>query len=500
MTISVGWPAQWAAEFKGTEKGLHIEAGLEKTHMRLEPGESIRTPRMTIMSWISDQDRSINLWRRWFLAHVLPKSDGLPIKTMLVCAATDNGAEWTNANEKNQIQFMNEFKKRGMDYDLWWIDAGWYPCYNEKHEKFWPNTGTWIPDPEKFPNGFINISNNAKKNNAKFLLWFEPERVYELSQLNIEHHEFVLDLKSNDDEWMKENHLLNLGNPKCRKWITEHISKMIKDNGIETYRQDFNFPPLAYWQDNNDYDRQGMNENFHVQGYLQFWDDLLDQNPGLLIDSCASGGRRNDLETMHRSVPLHYTDYGYGDHPVKLAFNHTFYSWIPYFKEFTVSWDDCEKDEDKRYNKKVDSFSFHCGMAPMMFPNLDIRREDYDYKLAVKMISIWRKVADMMLHGDYYALTPFSTNNDKWVVRQFDVPETGKGMIQGIRLSECLDETIKVFPNVQDPDAIYTFANPETDETFEIQGNTLLHEGFLYKLPARNAAIWIYGIKARTTK
>ena len=42
---------------------------------------------------------------------------------------------------------------------------------------------------------------------------------------------------------------------------------------------------------------------------------------------------------MRRSVPLHYTDYGYGDHPVKLAFHHTLYEWIPYFKECTLSWD-----------------------------------------------------------------------------------------------------------------------------------------------------------------
>jgi alpha-galactosidase len=32
-------------------------------------------------------------------------------------------------------------------------------------------------------------------------------------------------------------------------------------------------------------------------------------NPQLRIDSCASGGRRNDLETMRRAVPLWRSDY-----------------------------------------------------------------------------------------------------------------------------------------------------------------------------------------------
>ena len=126
------------------------------------------------------------------------------------------------------------------------------------------------------------------------------------------------ELRSEHPEWLLRtegrmtNSLLNLGNPECRQWLTDHVCRLIQDNGIKIYRQDHNFAPLEHWRKNEAQDRQGMNENLHVQGYLQFWDDLLARNPGLWIDSCASGGRRNDLETMRRSVPLHYTDYGYG--------------------------------------------------------------------------------------------------------------------------------------------------------------------------------------------
>jgi len=40
-----------------------------------------------------------------------------------------------------------------------------------------------------------------------------------------------------------------------------------------------------------------------------FWDDLLRRHPHLIIDNCASGGRRMDLETMSCSVPLWRTDF-----------------------------------------------------------------------------------------------------------------------------------------------------------------------------------------------
>jgi alpha-galactosidase len=146
LTIAVGWPAQWSAGFTGLEDGVAITAGQEKTHLRLLPGESIRTPRMTILSWTGETARAVNLWRRWYLQHILPKPDGRPILTRHACAATDTGEEFTNANEGNQIRYMDKFKQVGFDYDVWWIDAGWYPCWNEKGERKWWQTGTWEPD------------------------------------------------------------------------------------------------------------------------------------------------------------------------------------------------------------------------------------------------------------------------------------------------------------------------------------------------------------------
>ena len=493
LTMAIGWPAQWSASFNRIDDGVHVTACQEKTNLRLMPGESIRTPRMTIMFWTGNTTRAINLWRSWYREHIFPKPNGRPLKTMLACAGTDDGEEFTNANEENQIRYMNKFKELGFKYDVWWIDAGWYPCKDENGNRRWWRTGTWEPDPERFPNGLAKVSKNAEENGASLLVWFEPERVYAGSKLDIEHPEWLL--KTHEKPETNPNRLLNLGNPECRRWLTDKICSLIKDNGIKIYRQDFNFPPLQYWRDNDAEDRQGINENFHVQGYLQFWDELLMRNPGLWIDSCSSGGRRNDLETMRRSVPLHYTDYGYGNHPVKLAFHHTLYSWIPYFKECTLSWDVCKPGENMRFDKQVDSFSFHCGMAPMMFATLDIRRNDYDFALAVKMIDIWRKASDYILHGDYYPLTPFSKSNEKWLVWQFDIPEIGKGLIQSIRFANCPDESIKIYPKSFNSDQTYIFENPETKETIEISGSELTNYGFTFKQPKRSGAIWFYKAK-----
>jgi alpha-galactosidase len=483
LSMAIGWPGQWAASFQGVADGLRVRVGQEQTNLRLLPGESIRTPRMTVLSWTGDAARAVNLWRRWYLAHILPRPNGRAMKPLLACECPDDGVEFTAATEENQLRHIERSRQRGIPFDVWWIDAGWYPCYNKDHERSWPITGTWEPDPERFPNGLKPVSDRAAREGADLLLWFEPERVRPGTKLDAEHPEWLLRKEDSDDS------LLNLGDPECRQWLTDHVCRLIKDNGVKVYRQDHNFAPLEYWRRNEAQDRQGLNENLHVQGYLQFWDDLLARNPGLWLDSCASGGRRNDLETMRRSVPLHYTDYGYGDHPIKLAFHHTMFAWIPYFKESALSWDLGGRE---RFANRVDSFSYHCGMAPLFATALDVRRDDHDYALAAKMIAIWRTVSDFILYGDYYPLMPFRRSAEEWVAWQFGHPETGCGFVQAIRLPAAPEETITVRPRGIERDAVYLLENPETGEARDISGPALIRDGITFGLPKRSGAIWLY--------
>jgi alpha-galactosidase len=130
--------------------------------------------------------------------------------------------------------------------------------------------------------------------------------------------------------------LLNLGNPAARQWLTDHVDRLLTEQGIDLYRQDFNMDPLAFWRAADEPDRQGITENKHVCGYLAYWDELRRRHPQMLIDSCASGGRRNDLETMRRSVPLWRSDYAY--EPIgHQCMTYGISLWLPYHGTGTVA-------------------------------------------------------------------------------------------------------------------------------------------------------------------
>lgn len=86
------------------------------------------------------------------------------------------------------------------------------------------------------------------------------------------------------------------------------VSGYVDEFAVDIYRQDFNIRPLPAWEAADAPERQGIHEIRHVEGLYWLWDELLERHPGLVIDNCASGGRRIDLETMRRSVPLWRSD------------------------------------------------------------------------------------------------------------------------------------------------------------------------------------------------
>lgn len=297
VIVAVGWPGQWAADFTADAAGgLRIRAGQERTHLRLHPGEEVRTPLMVVQFWEGDWIAGQNVWRRWMLAHNLPRPGGqLPPVQMAACSSHQFG-EMIHADSASQERFVDRYLEEKLPLDYWWMDAGWYPCDGQ-----WPKTGTWEVDTKRFPGGLRPISDHARAKGVKTIVWFEPERVHRDTWLSENHPEWILGGKSGG--------LLDLGNPEARKWLTEHVDRLITEQGIDLYRQDFNMDPLALWQQNDAADRQGITENHHVTGYLAYWDELRRRHPNMLIDSCASGGRRNDLETMRRAVPLLRSDY-----------------------------------------------------------------------------------------------------------------------------------------------------------------------------------------------
>ncbi len=456
VILAIGWPGQWASSFiRDDRDGLRIMAGQELTNLWLKPGEEIRTPLMVFDFWKgTDVDRAQNLWRRWMTEHNLPRTADKkpPVPMYIYCSGGFfPGLCVSEASEK---QFIDSLAKQNIKIDYWWMDAGWYPCDGN-----WGRTGTWEPDKTRFPNGIKAVSDYVHAAGMKLILWMEPERVGDNQSW----------LALNHPEWLLGGTLLNMGNTEATNWLTNHVDSLITGQGIDLYRQDYNIDPLNYWNANDPADRQGLTENLYVQGYLKYWDQLRHRHPGMLIDACASGGRRNDLETMRRAVPLLRSDYQAFDGDIGLAIGnqgHTYglSSWLPFYGQGVY-----QNDGHMPYYVRS-------HMSPSFGICVDVRKPGINWDEYRRLADQWRKVADCML-GDYYPLTPYSLQPDQWIAWQFCRPAEGDGMVQVFRRDDC-QETAKTFflKNLKS-DARYEIINFDAEGKTTVSGKELMGKG-----------------------
>jgi alpha-galactosidase len=476
IVLAVGWPGQWKAEFhRDDHEGLHITSGQELTHFKLHPGEEVRTPLIALQFWKGGWVDAQNVWRRWMNECNLPRPGGKPVPPIFSGQAGYANSWMYEATEENQKAFLDRFLEIGIQVDHWWMDTGWFYAQGvpqnqwtpemqilNKNGRLWEKFNIWEVNKVRFPHGIKAVSDHAHAKGVKTILWFEPERVTPDSWPEHQHPEWCL--KASTTPQM----LLDLGNAEARKWITDRVHDVLTAEDIDVYRSDFNMDPLDHWRQNDAADRQGITENHWVTGYLTFWDELLRRNPKLLIDSCASGGRRNDLETMRRSVPLWKSDYaiepvGMQCQLYGLAF------WLPYFGN-------C--------GGQMDPYVFRSNMNPAIAkgtwedrtPGHDVRDKKQDYNRLLQMIGQWRQMAGNYA-GNYYPLTPYSVANDVWMAWQFDRPEQGEGMVQAFRREKCEAGSLCVKLRGLEPDAVYVLTDVDKPGTTELTGRELQDKG-----------------------
>jgi alpha-galactosidase len=482
----VGWPGQWDAQFQrdATTK-LFVRAGQEQTHFKLLPGEEVRTPLVVLQFYEGDPQRAQNIWRRWMVQHNLPRIDGEVPPTQLVACSSHQFAEMINANEENQKHFIDRYIEEDLGISSWWMDAGWYV-----NDGKWTTTGTWEVDRRRFPRGLRTITDHARAKGLKAIVWFEPERVAPGTWLYNERPEWLLEPPPNPGDQLYDVkwRLLNLGHTDALTWLVDHVDRLIHDEGIDLYRQDFNVDPLLFWRANDAADRQGITEIKHVTGYLAFWDELRRRNPDLVIDTCASGGRRLDLETLRRSLPFLRSDYlfepiGQQCHSFGIA------RWIPYHGTGTLIG---RSAIGLHTSDELNSYDFRSHMACSVTACWDLRREDLDYDELRRLTGQLREAAPNFL-GDFHPLTPYSTQANVWMAWQYDRPKEGAGVVQAFRRDDN-QQDFQVFQlRGLDSGGMYQVKNADSGSVAEKSGAELMASGLKVELPRpRSAALIFY--------
>ena len=424
IVVAIGWSGSWQAVIgRRNPRALDLTAGMAATHFKLHPGEEVRTPSAALLFWKgADRMSGHNLFRRFVLAHHTPQVQGKPIPLPINHGVGFGGPfpcnEYVCATESYAIGMIDRLHQFGIVPDACWIDAGWY---ENATRNWWQGVGNWVVNKANFPRGLKPVTEAAKKYGQGFVVWFEPERVYEGTRLDREHADWLTKLPGD------RNRLLDLGNPKALAWLTDHISNFIRDEGVTIYRQDFNFDPAPYWKAMDAPDRVGIAEMKHTEGLYAYWDALLARNPGLLIDNCASGGRRIDLETIGRSIPLWRTDYQYYEPSGYQCHTYGLHFFLP---------------ASGTGNNNPQKYYFRSSMGGAVVMGWELTGT-FNTALAIEDVAEFRALR-AYLYGDYYPLTEYSTSDEAWAAFQWDRPEERDGIVLAFRRPLAPEASITV--------------------------------------------------------
>ncbi len=471
--IGVGWTGQWAASMRRSGRGVEVRAGMEVTHLRLHPGEVIRTPAVLLLFWTGpDRWRSQNMLRQLLLRHYTPTRDGQPVDPP-TAASPHAVVSFEDTTEANMLEGIANIAAHRLAVDYWWIDAGWFTCGRN-----WARyVGNPDPDPVRFPRGLRSVADAAHGAGLKFLLWFEPERVMPDTWLFQHHPEWLLrpadDMPAELRYQITDGfHLLDLGNPAALAWVKEKTSTMIGSLGMDAYRNDFNMYPLYYWRNGEASDRQGMREIKYVTGLYDYFDSLHEQHPELLIDTCASGGRRIDFEMLRRALVLTRSDYlwdpiGQQCHTYGLA------QWVPITGIGAASVD--------RYQCRS-GLGSHFVLAANYFA-----RDPADWQ-AIAGVFAEHKLLKHLFTGDFYPLASYSTAADAWMAWQFHRADLNQGVVQVFRREQSPVVMATYRLCGLDAGARYTLTDLDSRQTCTLSGEELMASGHEFHIASQPGA------------
>ncbi|MFA6716975.1 MAG: hypothetical protein WCS27_16465, partial [Victivallaceae bacterium] len=81
ISFAIGWSGRWQAEFsRDAARSLKLTAGMEFTHLRLYPGERIRSPRVLMLSWDGAIADGHNRFRQFILKYHTPQRNSVPVE------------------------------------------------------------------------------------------------------------------------------------------------------------------------------------------------------------------------------------------------------------------------------------------------------------------------------------------------------------------------------------------------------------------------------------
>jgi alpha-galactosidase len=179
---------------------------------------------------------------------------------------------------------------KDMGIEMFALDDGWFGRRDDDSSSL----GDWKVNTSKLPGGLDSVARKVEALGMRFGIWIEPEMVSRRSDLFTEHPDWTIGIPSRPRTESRNQYVLDMSRPEVVDYLFDALSAILGSAPISYVKWDMNrnitepfSPTLPAW-------RQGEFFHRYILGVYSLYDRLTKAFPGILFESCASGGARFD--------------------------------------------------------------------------------------------------------------------------------------------------------------------------------------------------------------
>lgn len=279
------WAGSWQMEAYRRDDQLCFSGGLADREFghwtkNIAPGEAFASPIAyvsTVKGDLDDLCQRLTAMQNAAVEQAPESEQSLPVLANEWCTT------WGNPTHERMVEIAKRLKSSGAKYFV--IDAGWYRDEGGGWEF---SQGEWAPNRNLFPQGLAATAAAIREQGLIAGIWFEFEVVGSQSSLfsTMTGHFLKLD---GLPVTAGQRRFWDFRDPWVREYLREKVIFQLRDAGFGYIKVDYN-ETIGIGVDGAESVGEGLRQ--HILAVQEFFGEMRQELPDLVIEVCASGGHR----------------------------------------------------------------------------------------------------------------------------------------------------------------------------------------------------------------
>lgn len=495
LAVTPAWSGNWHIH---ALSGGRITAGISFWRFRVDlaPGEEVVAPSV-VLAVATDLDGTAEATQRAVAADWLPRTPW----TDALAVEWNHWWPYEDAEVTEQIIAENAVLAADLGIGVATVDAGWFGAPDAGSD-WQEQRGDWdLVNTARFPSGLAALGDSIRAAGVEAGIWIEAEAVGRSSQLRATHPELLAQVVEGTRPDPSYRHMtvsidaddptflgyVCLGSEAGRRHVLESMDTLITTTGARWIKLDFNIDPDAGCTRTDHGHGAGDGLFRHYEGLYAVLDEVRERHPGLMLESCSSGGLRIDLGLARHVHGFFLSDPDYTEHHLQVLWGARrmlppvgilHWSWSQWRGDYPASQLDWEAVTADEFDRMLRAAMLHRFGVSLRLPEL---RADLLERLRMHVALFTDVVAPFVRDG---VLRPLTATPERGGFGErapaIQIAAPGDGAERHLVASFVLDggeRRASVAPRGLDRERDYRVTDLATGRTTEVAGSALTTDG-----------------------